>query len=90
MAVTKGHVADETVWIPAADVLLAVEVVAAGSERIDRWFKPLEYADAGIEHFWRVEPDDMVLRFRLVDGAYTEIGKDPLDALLAGEVPDLD
>ncbi|GAA3188207.1 Uma2 family endonuclease [Dactylosporangium siamense] len=90
VAVTKGYVPGETVWIPAENVLLAAEIVSAGSERTDRWFKPLEYAAAGIEHFWRVEPDGTVLRFRLVDGAYAEIGKDPLDALLAGEVPDLD
>jgi Uma2 family endonuclease len=90
LVVTKGDLpSDADVWLPAASVLLAVEIVSPGSERTDRWLKPLEYADAGIPHFWRVEPDDTVLRFRLVDGVYTEVGKDPLDALLAGGVPDL-
>ncbi|MDG6104606.1 Uma2 family endonuclease [Dactylosporangium aurantiacum] len=89
IVVAKGDVPPETVWLAAAEVLLAVEVVSPGSERTDRWVKPREYADAGIAHFWRVEPDGTVLRFRLTDGVYTEVGKDPIDALIAGEVPDL-
>ncbi len=89
LVVTKKGVPPETVWLPAAVVLLAVEIVSPGSERTDRWLKPREYADAGIEHFWRVEPDGTVLRFRLTDGVYAEVGKDPLDALLDGDVPEL-
>lgn len=38
-----------------ADVLLAVEVVSAGSTTNDRITKPVEYAAAGIPHFWRVD-----------------------------------
>lgn len=87
--VTKGDVHLDDVWMAAADVLLAVEIVSPGSERTDRWLKPVEYADADIMHFWRVELDDTVLRFQLVDGAYKEVDKQPLDELLAGEVPDL-
>lgn len=90
LVVTKGDVKLDDVWLAAADVLLAVEIVSPGSERTDRWLKPREYADAGIAYFWRVEPDGTVLRFRLTGGAYAEVGRDPLDALLAGEVPDLD
>jgi Uma2 family endonuclease len=37
-------------------VLLVVEVVSPGSESTDRVNKPLEYAEAGIAHYWRVEP----------------------------------
>jgi Uma2 family endonuclease len=87
---TEDIPADDTVWLSAAAVLLAVEIVSPGSERTDRWFKPVEYSKIGIEHFWRVEPDDTVLRFQLVDGVYKEIGREPLDTLLAGDVPDLD
>ncbi len=36
-------------------VLLVVEVVSPGSETTDRVVKPLEYARAGIRHYWRVE-----------------------------------
>ncbi|MEV0127097.1 Uma2 family endonuclease [Dactylosporangium sp. NPDC050688] len=89
IVVSKGVAPPETVWLAAADVLLAVEIVSPGSERTDRWLKPREYADAGIAHFWRVEPDGTVLRFRLTDGVYAEVGKDPLDALLDGDVPEL-
>lgn len=41
--------------IPGDQILLAVEVVSKGSRREDRGSKPLAYAEAGIEHFWRVE-----------------------------------
>ena len=45
----------------AFEVVLAVEVVSAGSERTDRTIKHSEYADAGIPHYWIVdlgEPGD--------------------------------
>ncbi|WP_031025170.1 Uma2 family endonuclease [Streptomyces sp. NRRL WC-3725] len=40
---------------PAADVVLAVEVVSPDSESRDRDTKPRKYAAAGIDHFWLVE-----------------------------------
>lgn len=40
---------------PAADVLLAVEVVSPDSEARDRDTKPHKYAGAGIPNFWLVE-----------------------------------
>jgi Uma2 family endonuclease len=36
-------------------VVLAVEVVSPGSESADRLVKPIEYARAGIPHYWRIE-----------------------------------
>ncbi|MEO3767703.1 Uma2 family endonuclease [Streptomyces sp. B5E4] len=39
----------------AEDVLLAVEVVSPESVDRDRETKPLKYAKAGIQHFWRIE-----------------------------------
>ncbi|MCF3103900.1 Uma2 family endonuclease [Streptomyces roseoverticillatus] len=41
----------------ARDVVLAVETVSPDSEERDRGRKPQLYAEAGIEHFWRVEMD---------------------------------
>ena len=37
------------------DVVLAVEVVSPGSYVRDRRHKPIEYGEAGIPHYWRVE-----------------------------------
>ncbi|KOV85906.1 Uma2 family endonuclease [Nocardia sp. NRRL S-836] len=56
----------------AADVLLAVEIVSPGSERVDRVTKPTQYAKAGIAHYWLVELDEPVslTTFELVDGVY--------------------
>jgi len=44
-------------FYPAADVVLAVEVVSADSENRDRKRKPLLYGEAGFRHFWRAEDD---------------------------------
>ena len=47
----------------APEVVLAVEIVSPGSERTDHTVKHLEYADAGIPHYWVVdlgEPGDRV------------------------------
>ncbi|HVK21191.1 MAG TPA: Uma2 family endonuclease [Actinokineospora sp.] len=41
--------------IPGDRILLVIEVVSKGSRREDRGSKPLAYAEAGIQHFWRVE-----------------------------------
>ncbi|GAA0229770.1 Uma2 family endonuclease [Saccharothrix mutabilis subsp. mutabilis] len=56
----------------ADDVLLAVEIVSPGTGRTDRIFKPIEYADAGIPHYWLLELDDQVTltAFDLVGGGY--------------------
>jgi Uma2 family endonuclease len=47
----------------ASEVVLAVEVVSTGSERMDRTIKRDEYADTGIPHYWVVdlgEPGDRI------------------------------
>ena len=47
----------------APEVVLAIEIVSPGSERTDHTVKHLEYADAGIPHYWIVdlgEPGDRV------------------------------
>jgi Uma2 family endonuclease len=60
-------------------VVLAVEVVSPGSESADRLVKPVEYARAGIPHYWRVEASSPysvdVYTHRLVDGTrFTHTG----------------
>jgi Uma2 family endonuclease len=85
LVVANGPVPDDVVWLAPELVLLAVEIVSKGSERTDRWLKPLEYAAAGIARFWRVEPDDTVMLFRLVDGQYVVQAQLPLADLLASD-----
>lgn len=89
LVVTTGEVPDDTVWLAPETVALAVEIVSKGSERMDRWLKPVEYAEAGIARFWRVEPDGTVAQFRLDGGRYLQYGSVALDNLLAGDVPAL-
>ena len=89
LVVTTEPIADEIVWLPADKVALAIEIVSKGSERMDRWLKPVEYAEAGIPLFWRVEPDDTVVQFRLDGNRYVEYGSAPLKDMLHGDVPNL-
>ena len=89
LVVTTGPVPNDTVWLAPETVALAVEIVSKGSERMDRWLKPVEYAEAGIPLFWRIELDDTVVRFRLDGNRYVEDGSVALDVLLAGDTPDL-
>ncbi len=89
LVITTGPVPDDTVWLAPELVALAVEIVSKGSERADRWLKPVEYAQAGIVRFWRVEPDDTVVQFRLDGSQYVESGSIALADLLAGDTPDL-
>lgn len=85
------------VWIDPADVLLTVEIVSLGSVELDRHLKPVEYAQAGVPHFWRIERDGRatVHLFGLGVGpgghpTYVARGTSLLDDLLAGPVPSLD
>lgn len=43
--------------VPAADVLLAVEIMSPGTRNVDRWMKRSEYAAAGIPFFWLLDLD---------------------------------
>lgn len=67
---------DSTNHVEARHVQIAVEVVSPGSEDEDRQFKPWEYAQNGIPHFWRVElePAIAVHTYVLTDGAYVNAG----------------
>ena len=57
------------------DVLLAIEIVSPGTRRMDRMLKPIEYADAGIPHYWLLELDAPIalMAFTLVDGEYRHV-----------------
>ncbi|KXP00522.1 Uncharacterized protein conserved in cyanobacteria (plasmid) [Tsukamurella tyrosinosolvens] len=59
------------------DVRLAVEVLSAGTRRVDRVMKFAEYAEAGIQHYWIVDldPPTSLRAFTLVDGAYEADGE---------------
>jgi Uma2 family endonuclease len=63
--------------VPAADVVLVVEVVSQGSRGTDHVMKLHEYAKAGIENYWIVDPDapadDRFLAYRLDGGSYRRV-----------------
>ena len=46
--------------IRASEVRLIVEIVSPGSKRKDNVIKRGEYADAGIPHYWIIDPDPLL------------------------------
>ncbi|MEQ4305322.1 Uma2 family endonuclease [Plantactinospora sp. B6F1] len=65
----------ESVWLPVADVLLAVEIISPGSAAMDTAAKPAEYAGAGIPQYWTIDqdPGQTVTMYRL-DGTRYQAG----------------
>ena len=57
---TVDRADDEERLIRASEVLLVVEIVSAGSVRMDNVIKRGEYADAGIGHYWIIDLDPPV------------------------------
>ena len=65
-----------------SQVAIAVEVVSPGTKRRDRFEKPVEYALAGIPHFWRIEQEPIhVFAYDLVNGRY-ELAADSASELV--------
>lgn len=68
--------ADDPVACDAEAVLLVVEIVSPSSSgrRTDRLLKPPYYAEAGIEHLWRLElePVPALIVSELENGRYVE------------------
>lgn len=63
--------------VSAADVVLVVEIVLPSSRRTDHVMTLHEYAKAGIENYWIVDPDartaDRFLAYRLDAGSYRRV-----------------
>jgi hypothetical protein len=97
VVVRRSPRAGRTVWIEPSEILLVVEVVSPGSVELDRHLKPVEYAQAGVRHFWRIERDGPATAHMFGLGAgsdgtpiYVQRGTALLDDLLAGPVPTLE
>ncbi len=78
IVVFRGHAfEDRVVRVPAADVVLVVEIVSPGSRRTDHVTKMNEYAQAGIDNYWIVDPDaastDSFLVYRLDGDVYRQV-----------------
>ncbi|HET8658108.1 MAG TPA: Uma2 family endonuclease [Micromonosporaceae bacterium] len=67
---------EERDWVPAADTVLVVEIMSAGSRRKDRFEHPQVYAREKIPHFLRVElrgEDPVFFLHELVGGEYRPV-----------------
>ena len=66
-------------WYVGNEVVVAVEIESPTNFRDDRTMKPKLYADAGIPHYWRIEvdPELVVVRYRLKKRAYVEVARGP-------------
>lgn len=63
--------------IKASDVVLVVEIVSAGSKRMDNVIKRGEYADAGIPYYWIIDlepPISLVACHRTEEFGYQDSG----------------
>jgi Uma2 family endonuclease len=72
VVVASADVVDANVpRLTADEVLLAVEIISPGSHDTDTLVKPVEYANAGIPHYWVIdlEPPVSLAAYRLV-GTY--------------------
>ena len=69
-----GATAEDGVSIDAEAVQLVVELVSPGNKTMDRRFKPMLYAEAGIPAYWRLESDPapMLVISELHNGRYVE------------------
>ena len=57
LILTTSETVDSGQRLEAKHVLLAVEVISPGTKRVDRVLKPVEYAEAGIRHYWVIDPE---------------------------------
>lgn len=76
--VTRSHVVDPNPSrLAATDVLLAAEVLADGTRRVDRVLKFFEYAEAGIPQYWIVDldPPASLTAYLLVGDVYELSGE---------------
>lgn len=77
VVIRHSAVDGRTVRVPAADVLLIVEIVSPGSRGMDHVMKLHEYAKAGIEHYWIVDAeaptDEWFLAYRLDGDVYRSV-----------------
>ncbi|GAB4589293.1 Uma2 family endonuclease [Nocardia sp. IFM 10818] len=78
LVVSRDAVHSQSLVFEPADVHLAVEVVSQGTRTKDRKLRPLQYSEAGIKCFWRVENEDdaiVVYTFELLpEGGYAPTG----------------
>jgi Uma2 family endonuclease len=78
IVVVRDRVFEErSVRVPAADVVLVVEIVSPGSRGTDHVMKLHEYAKAGIDNYWIIDPDavtnDRFLAYRLDGERYRRV-----------------
>jgi Uma2 family endonuclease len=80
-----------TLYVPARDMLLLVEITSPGNFRQDRIAKHGDYAAAGIPFYLRVDLENgpeavEATVFRLVDGEY-RVAAQSVDGVLRAELP---
>ena len=84
LAARRDYSADDLPVPP----ILAVEVLSPSTARRDRGRKRELYAEAGVAHYWIVDPEvPSVTTYQLVDGAYTETAHVTGDDTLTVEQP---
>lgn len=75
--------------VDATEVALTVEISSPGSVMRDRVTKPVEYAQAGIPHYWLIDVEEpaTLTGYLLVDGCYEIVAQVTDEARLSGPAP---
>jgi Uma2 family endonuclease len=82
--ITRRGISGTSHYFPADQVVVVVEIVSRSTKRRDRIEKPVDYAAAGIPHFWRVEQDPVhVFAYDLgPDGTYKLVADSDTELVL--------
>ncbi len=79
LVTTSAAAARRTAKYEPREVVLAVEIVSASSQSMDRITKPALYAQAGIPFYWRIEIDGGLVvhthKLDPIDEIYAETGR---------------
>jgi Uma2 family endonuclease len=76
--VVRGDIPGHWHYVPPEMTVLAVEIVSPGSRTRDRKYRPILYADLGIQWYWRIDSDAAgryLAAYELSGGAYKLIGE---------------
>lgn len=69
-------------------LVLVVEILSPSTRRTDLTSKRSKYEDAGVPHYWVVDPDEpSIVTYELRDGRYAETGHAAGDEALAITAP---
>ncbi|WP_067479878.1 Uma2 family endonuclease [Nocardia amamiensis] len=77
LVIRRKALHDDLARVQPEDVVLAVEILSAGSRRTDRVAKFFEYAESGIEYYWLIDLDEPIslTAYHLIGSDYEQVAE---------------